>query len=310
MFDRPSKYLILVSWPGMAHLFPQADEYWSFKDDARIMPLYRQAEGARNLSDAYAVILRSLNENFRDVADWRASFKPFWNGGTTARLDEAQLFLPHVPSGAVLGPGFSRDLASRAGYKVFLWPSRVVESWRTGRCQQVECPQGFWAALCQRLLKANYVPVVWQSPHAYDLTRDCDGVFVGGDVPKVLAAARSCDAVLDVFNGLSRLAVAARTPFVALDERARHAAQREWEYEAMCSAVPCQHVFTFSAMATAGQSWEGDLFSGLINRLDAFLPTLARDDRPATGESLVPVRPPPERLNRRIGTRLFKVIND
>src|SRR6516164_960318 len=43
--DKPSKYLILCSWPGFASLFPSADEYWSLESDIHIKKMLGETVG-------------------------------------------------------------------------------------------------------------------------------------------------------------------------------------------------------------------------------------------------------------------------
>jgi hypothetical protein len=83
---KPSKYLILASWPGLAGLFPQADEYWSLQDASQMKRFFEQADGFRNRSDLATIYNRNLNEYFREVNDWRKVVEPYYSNGITQQF--------------------------------------------------------------------------------------------------------------------------------------------------------------------------------------------------------------------------------
>lgn len=317
-----SKYFILASWPGFQGLFPYVDEYWAVTDEAHMRKFYEQAEGFRNKSDMATIYTRNLNEFFRDVVDYR-DIQPYYNNHFLSeffkQFKDTKRFLPFVPSVSVLGKEFNRQLATRAGYKVLLTPSLFAKQWHMGRAKHIRTKREFWTGLCELLLENNILPVVWQNQFSYDISQEFTDrcLFIGEpDVVRVLAAMRGTGCVLEVFNSLSRLAIAARCPYVAVDERSRSTNQKEYELDDLCAPkLPKEYIFTFSTIISDGNpySWKQDIYQSILKRLDVFLPSLNRDEWPSTGESteVVPYRDFVQTpMRKKLGTRLLKITRD
>ena len=289
-----SKYFILASWPGFEGFFPYVDEYWSLTDESILSRFYEQSEGLRNKSDLSTIYLRNLNEFFRDVIDYK-EILPFYNLGLTAdffkKFTTPKIFLPFVPSTSVLGKEFNRDLTVKAGYKVFIHPSKFAKQWHNGRSKNAVAKKDFWIQLCEKLLENNFMPVIWQNYMSYDISPEFVGrcIFVGEkDIIRVLSSVRATGCVLDVFNSLSRLSIMARCPFLAVDERSRYSNLKEYEIDDLCGKnIPHEYIYTFSTIITDGGplSWNQDIFPSVIQKLNTFLPLLDRDTWPSTGES-------------------------
>jgi len=317
-----SKYFILASWPGFQGLFPWVDEYWAINDEAHIKRFYEQSEGLRNKSDLATIYLRNMNEFFRDVVDYR-ELEPYYHDGLKNKFFQKfvnlKRFLPFVASATILGKEFNRELSTKAGYKVLIHPSVYCKQWHNGRCRNIRAKREFWVELVEKLLANNYVPVVWQNYLSYDISQEFVGraIFIGEtDVVRVLAAMRATGCVLDVFNSLSRLAMLARCPFIAVDERSRFTNQKEHEIDDLCGLeVPREYIFTFSTIISDGNpySWSQDIFQSILRKLDKFLPELNRDEWPSTGESTEVISYKElVRTNERkkLGTRLLKITRD
>jgi hypothetical protein len=315
--ERGSKYFIVASWPGQGCLYPYADEFWSVEDGSANKRLYQEADGFGNRSDLMTGFAQGFNNHFIDVLD-PALFKTYYHNGLTAdffrRFQRVERTLPMVPSVGALTREFNRDLANRAGFKVFLYPSLWAKTWRLGREAVVRTQKDFYLALAGRLLKHKYVPVVWRSPWTHDLSPDLptECVYVTEpDLGRMLGVMRAVGCVLDVFSGVSRLAMAARCPFLACDERQRYAGTREWEIDDLCGpGVPKQYLFSFSTIldGPAG-SWDNNLFNNIVSRLDSYLPGLNRDAWPSTGASteVVPYDSVRQKKIIKIGAKLFRV---
>jgi len=159
------------------------------------------------------------------------------------------------------------------------------------------------------------VPVLWKHPLAYDLssefTNECIHI-VDKDIGRAMAAMRAVGCVLDVFTGVSRLAIAARCPFVSCDERSRYVAVKEYELDDLCSVnIPKQYIFSFSTIIEGGNPtvWNHGLFNNVIHRMNEFLPGLDRESWPPTSEStdIVPYETVRRRTTKRIGAKLLKI---
>ena len=127
---------------------------------------------------------------------------------------------------------------------------------------------------------------------------------------------RATGCVLDIFNNLSRFAIAARCPFLAIDERSRFNNLKEYEIDDICGEnLSKQYIFTFSAILTDGtvENWSQDINQNIVNRLQEFIPSLDRDQWPNTGESLSVIDYEDnvrEIERKKFGTRLLKIIRD
>ncbi len=315
--EKGSKYFILCSWPGMQGLFPFVDEYWSIQDSNGVKKLYQENDEFGNRSDIIVNFARNLNGHFFDVIDPEV-LKTYYRNGLTEdffkKYRQVSRWLPMVPSAAVLGKEFVRDLASRAGYKVFLYPSLWMRSWRSGRERPLATKKEFWVALAERLVKHNFTPVCYRSPWTHDLSpelpTECLHV-TDPDLTKVLGVMRASGCVLDVFNGISRLALAARCPYLSVDERSRYSNTKEWEIDDLCGPkVPRSYIFSFCTILDgAAGVWDEALFNSVISRLESFLPELDRDTWPSTAESVEVVPYDTVRTKKvvKVGARLFKV---
>lgn len=308
--EKGSRYFILVSWPGMGYLFPYVDEYWSL-DEQTALKVYRQASLFRNKSDLLGGYYRTLNQYFfEDVVIQQ--FAEYYDHGITnafwEKYKHVKRALPSVPSAAGLTKEFTRELASRGGFKVFIYPSTHILSWNHGNVEQLPVAKSFWLELCNHLISAHYTPVVYKGFLTHDLSVDLTGKCIFfNDKDKLLTAMRATGCVLDVFSGISRIALAARCPFVCVDERAKYSALREYEIDDLCGLnLPKQYIFSFPTIIDGGYS---SIISNIIARLNVFLPGLDRDNWPSTGESMeiVPYETVRIKKMKKFGTRLLKL---
>lgn len=321
--DRPSKYLIVCGWPGFSCLFPYVDEYWSIQSDAHIKKIYPAVNSFSNKSELISQYFRNLNQYFfEDVVALDTQFVTYYDKGITdafwQKYKQVKRFLPTVPSSAILSKDFNREFMEKGGYKVFLYPSVYINNWHNNHCRLIQAPREFWVALIQRLLKEGFLPVICKSFGTYDLSaefsRSCI-YFSDYDMSKVLTVMRMTGCVLDLFSGISRLALAARTPFIYVDERARYVGLKEYEIDDLCGiSIPKKYIFSFSTIIDGGTgaSWDFDIFNSIIIRLQDFLPTVDKEKLPSTGQSLdnVPYDQVRNKKLKRIGTRLLKMPKD
>lgn len=321
--ERGSRYVIVCSWPGCGALFPFCDEYWGLADLQMAKKLYPEAAQFRNKNPAVSTYYRKLNEYFfEDMVIPHEQFSSLYRHGIQdeywVRFKKIIRYLPPVPSTANLGKDFNRELASRGGFKVFVFPSTHIQNWRLGDIGTIEIKKSFWITFVKKLLAEKFVPVIYKSFMTHDLSGDLTGKCVFVDEPdmgKVLAMMRATGCVLDLFSGISRLALAARCPFLMVDERARYASLKEYELDDLCGkSLPKQYIFSFPTIIEGGtiETWDDDILQGIIVRLNSFLPDLDRDTWPSTGESFEQV--PYENIRKiklkRLGTRLLKIPND
>lgn len=310
-------YFIFCSWPGLQELFPFVDEYWSVKDNSSVQSLALSANNFYNTSDLNTSYTRSLIQHFENVVTYD-DLKCYYDNGITPKFWEdfknIKRFLPAVPSSNRLSDVLKAEMNRRSGHKIVVYPSFKVRSWRRGNLEYVDAPRDFWVTLIERLLSEGYVPVVYQNAFTYDMSMDFADKciwLVSKNVSDIMSAMRTAGCVLDIHSGVSRLAVAARCPFVCLDERARYVHHKEYEIDDLCAeGLPRQYALTLSSLITeAGiNEWQSNVIDTIMIRLGKFLPSLDRNNLPSGTESYdeVSYDRVRDRKERRMGVRFIK----
>lgn len=315
-----SRYFVLASWPGDEGLYPYVDEYWQVEDLSSIESLKDGCRGFSNSSSFIPIFNRSLNQYFYDVMS-ESDLAPFYDGGLTSeffeRFRHVKVYLPSVPSSSSLGQDFSRGL-SRLESKVFVRPSRMIQSWRNGVSSSEKAPKDFWIALLESLVADGFSPVVSCDPFSYDLSSDFSGpclYFRDSDALRMLSAMRACGCVLDMFSGDSRMALAARCPFLCFDERQRFNSLKEFEVNDLCGrGVPRDYIYSFAALVDKGGPavWKSNIFDHMSVRLRSLIASAERDSWPAPVESydIVPYDSVRKKKLKKLGTRFIRIERD
>lgn len=281
-----STYLIVCSWPGHHGLYPYADEYWSVKDESSLVHLVRGAAGLVNeKSSSWEKTLLRLFDKIITPDD--EPFVSWYDKGFTAeylkRFNRIIYTLPSVPS---VNMSFNRTFTDAKGKTVFIFPSLYINSWKHRRKELILTSEQFWIRLAKRLIEKGIKPVVYQNYMTHDLSPDLGSqcaYFNDNNIMTVIGVMRACECVLDVFTGISRLAMVARSPFVACDERQRFADLKEYEIDDLCGkSLPKKYIFSFAPIVEGGTA--NVLIEGVVNKLESFLPTLNRDSLPSTVE--------------------------
>jgi len=286
------KYIILCSWPGFHGLFPYVDEYWCI-DESLSKTLASEANSFYNGSNLATDLSRSLLE-FLEVMTHR-DLKKYHNRGFTDEywntFKTIQRYLPEVPSDNKLTDTFKNELNRGSEQKVVVYPVTRMWSWQKGKGVYLTIPKEFWTALFERLLDEGITPVVYQNGFTFDMSRDFADkciYLVPRNITDVLAAFRSVGCVLDVHSGISRLAIAARTPFVAVDERIRFIELGDYAIDDLCcDSLPRKYIFSFSTMLMTGgrQEWKLSVIDNIITQLKSFIPSSQDQEWGSTAES-------------------------
>lgn len=287
------KYLILCSWPGYRGLFPYVDEYWSIDEESVARTIADGADGIYNNSSLATEISRGLIECL-DVMTARDLGKYYENGLTDSYWSEfkgVRRFLPEVPSETLIAPGFRTQIERKSGRKVIVFPARRMRTWHKGKLAYLPMPEAFWHGLCDQLLGEGIVPVIWQNWFTHDLSREFTDrcvYLVPRNITDVLAAMRYIGMTLDVFSGISRIAIAARTPFVAVDERLRYVNSKDYVVDDLCAgSVPRQYIYAFATMLLSGsqKEWRASITDNIVARLNRFIPETQEQDWGSTNQS-------------------------
>lgn len=317
--SKGSKYFILVSWSGHEAYYPYVDEFWSPENITS--PEFRKgAKGFCNDSVMFVNIMRNLNYFFEDVVDPKL-FETFYHKGLKREFlekykDVVEVSFPAIASSiSSLGLQVGKQLLDVSGRSVFFSASKNIRNWLYGASEEVKIPADFWVHLAKKLIENNITPIVWLNDLSYDISKDVTDkcvYFQSEDISKVLTAMRTTGCVLDVFTGLSRMAITARSPFVVCDERDRYYEMKDYEIDDLCAIrIPREYMFSFSAIISRGnkEDWEPNLIMPLISKLKSFLPSLDRDSWPSLGETRDQISHNVVRKNKsiRFGTKFIQV---
>jgi len=315
--SRGSRYFILCSWPGNQGLFPYVDEYWEIADETHLKTIYNQTSGFDNKSEVISGYTRKLNGFFEEVLNVD-EVAEFYNNGFKQeffdRYKHIKKFFPSIPSSVVLGTEFNRRL-NEQNKKVVIYPVTHVQDWENGRIVNRWVSDVFWEKLVDRLLEESFTPVVYQNFYTYDLSSkfvDKCIYLTGTDTLHILAGMRATGCVLDLFSGISRLAIAARCPYVLCEDRSMYNQIKEYETDILCAQdIPKEIFYVFSSICheTNKSHWNSSLFDGILNKLISLTRDANRDEWPSPSEvnELVKYENAKKIKNKKMGTRFIKV---
>jgi hypothetical protein len=316
-----SKYFILCTWPGLGGLFPYVNEIWAIQDESILRKFYSEAVGFDNLSDLQIQFKRELNHWFEDVAGVEV-FTPYYQDGITQefwdRFKFVQKYLISVPSSSVVGNEFNLKMM-KVGVKALIYPVEFIRTWQRGKLHLSKCPKDFWVNLADSLIQAGIVPVVYQNFATHNISSELAEKCIyttEKDVAKLLGIMRAVGCVVDVFSGISRWAMAARAPFIAVDERTRYNGQKEFEIDGLLcdNNLPRQHIFTFPTIIEQGNLsyWKNNIYDVLTATMVSFLSKMDRDKWPSPLErdEVVQYKNVRQRKLKQMGTRFIKVNPD
>jgi hypothetical protein len=273
-------YLIMCSWPGYHDLFPYVDEYWTLEDESTAKTLALEANNLYNSSS----LATEINRGLLEVSNILSSddLKAWHNEGFTKKywqdFKEVKRYLPDVPSSNKLSPSFLAEMERKQGRKIVVYPVTKLAVRHRGQTIYMPVLRSFWDATIEMLLSEGFMPVVYQNWFTYDMSKEFTDrcvYLVPRNVSDVLAAMREVGLVLDVHSGISRLAIAARTPFIAVDERLRFIESGDYEIDDLCCEMPRKYIFSFSTLLMSGgpAEWKDSLLDNILMTLKSFNPT-------------------------------------
>jgi hypothetical protein len=314
----PEKYIILCSWPGIQCFFPYIDEIWAFEDESLLKNLALNVNNFNNDSNLSVDLTRGLIEvlNVFTVKD----ILNYYNKGFTKKYWEdfgkIKRFLPEVPSANLISSDFKNQILSRNGQKIVVYPSSKIKSWQGGKSIWMSVSKEFWIALLEKLIKEGYEPVLYQNWFTYDMSKDFADkclYLVSKDISDVLAAFRHIGMVLDVHTGISRIAIAARCPYIAVTERKIYVEEKDFEIDDLCATdLPRQYIFSFSTQLMVGNNydWEVSILGNILSRIKFFMPKIEQKLLPSTSTSYESLSYDKvmERKSKRMGSKFIKYL--
>lgn len=276
-------YLIMCSWPGHSQIFEGVDEYWSPKDVASLGDLHRHANGFLNSkSNIYE---RMLLRYFDRVTTPDEFVNDYYHQGFTSRyfkeFDDIEYILPAIPS-ANLSWHYKEHTGNLF---IFLSPTKYIHRWVQGSSQKMLVEESFWIELISKLISKGFTPCLMQNYGTYDMSIEFNQkcmYITDQNIMANLALMRACDCVLDVFNGISRMALIARAPYFVCDERQRYFNTRDYILDDLCGKdLPHDCMYSFAPIASGKTTYR--LVDAIVNRLMEWLPKLDKNDLPSTG---------------------------
>jgi hypothetical protein len=275
----PGTYVIMCSWPGFQGLFPYVDEYWSLQDENTAKTLALEANNLYNHSHLAAEVTKNLAEvmNIITSKDLRAWYDKGFTKKYFNDFGQHKRFLPGVPSSTLLSNSFLNELSRKPGKKIVVFPTTKMRSWQKQQAMYLPVSKQFWETTLETLLVNGYTPVLYQNYFTYDMSREFTDrcvYLVPRSVTDVLAAMRHIGLVLDIHSGISRLAIAARSSFLAVDERRRFLEHHDYEIDDLCCLTPKRYIFSFSTLLMTGgpQEWKDALLDNITQTLQSFDP--------------------------------------
>lgn len=314
---RGSKYFILLSWPGFADLFPYVSEYWSVPPEV-MEKMVGYANGFENEANHAVFYERNLNYFFEDVMS-STVLKTFYDKGLTQafldRFKNIKVFKPVLQSAAILGNDFHREIQNRQGTKVVVYPARFIYGWSKGVVRPSLISDVFWKYMVQFLLNHDFVPVIYQNSASHDLSPEFGNkcmYLYNRNISYILTAFRSVGCVLDVFSGVSNLAILARSPYIVCEDRGKYNGMKEYEIEWLCGEkIPRERVFSFANLLINGYDdvWRNGILEAIREKIERLTTDADRNSWPSTSETcdIVPYSKVKTTKAKKFGTRFIKV---
>jgi hypothetical protein len=300
------KYVILCSWQGHAGLYPYVDEYWSLGEQMTLADLHFKANGFDNQHKNFEIICRNLRKFF-DVLTWE-DIGCYYDCGLTKsffeQVGDPIRFYPGIPAPKI---EFLRELQQRNKNSIFIYPRKQLKTWNK-RDLEVSVDYDWWNKLTENLLNFGLLPVVYQNYSTYDISKDFGDkclYVTDNNISSVLSQMRATGLVLDVFSGISRLAMLARCPFIVLDERKRYVLSKEYEINDLCINVPYRYILSFGSLLQHRNY--NEVISHIMNVIKEF--NVNKSQMPTSLESFTPMSYKAVRTHKekKFGMRFIKV---
>jgi hypothetical protein len=315
-----SKYLILISYPGFEVLFPYADEYWQTSDFSSLNQIFFKSDYLENKSQFYLNLLRTLNENFRNVLS-DSFFKDLYQDKFTNKFwelfdFETNVFLPMIPSSSVLDKECLKTL-NLNNPKLFIHPGHTINVWSNGKYNKFVVPIKFYSELISYLKKQGIFPVIWNGSFSYDLSGEfknhVDCLMINSNnLFEILPAIRSTGLALDIFNSFSKLASVARTPSIIFEERSKYFLTKEYEIDDLLNLeLPNKRIFHFTNTIIKGNEgyWKKEIFEPINSYCLNYFSYFDRELLPNTAEvnKKMDISLIRKTKNKKLGTKFIKV---
>lgn len=313
-----SKYFILISWPGNEFLYPYVDEYWTIEKESVLQKIKFKADGFENNSEYKMLLIRELNEWFYEVLS-ESDMAHYYKNGLTKNFfkifTQPKVFFPAINSIAYLGSDVARKLNENKN-KIFIYPNKKISILKQGKIQNFDLKKEFWVHLVSKLIESDFFPVIYEDIFTHELKYDFqENIYIKNDISAALTAMRSCGLVLDVFSGIYKMAICARSPFLCFEERSKYNFLKDYEVDDLCAynLMPKEYIFAFSTILTKGEERDwSSIYETIISMSKNMTAVMDRDRLPPTTEQykVVPYSIVRENKIKKLGTKFIKVKED
>ena len=242
------KYVILVTWNGFGNIITGVDEVWSLKNNDINEKLYEKANGLRNYSDTFTIIIRNLNEHFRNVVKVEKFENIFYHGynfnyfKSNKKIDivKKQTINVNYLNKSVIENISGLNPRSR----VFLIPFKFIRTIINGKVVYYKISSNFWSNIINRFLDKDFGLVLLKNSFTYDMS----GEFVNKqnicmihdhNWLNVISYIKQTGLFVDMFSGLSCFAQYANCENVTLVERSFYNQMNLNQIEDLISSQEC-----------------------------------------------------------------------
>lgn len=310
-----SRYFIIATYPGMADIFPFADEVWEPSRPGSASPILNQVEGFGENSPHVNSLIRSLNR-FMETID-PSDLREFYDDGIKRKFLEdfgpLERSLPDVPSAMLLGENIARKIKS-SQQSVAVIPSKYGFTWERGKSRKLVVSSAFYNSWVERLLKEGYNPIIIQFPECHDISGNHENLlyFKEPIAKEALAVLRSAGILVDFFGDVKFMGYLARCGVVSFEERSRFSRLREFELiQSTVPDLPKEYCYNFSYTVETGesQSWNNNFFDLAIRRIKKIEKRIFRDEFPPATQlrEEIDYRRIVREKIRKLGTRLIQI---
>lgn len=299
-------YKIVCSWPGASYIYPYVHEYWTIDDADMLLNLKKNVNGFSNdKNDIDKMFFRYFDHVLFGqelIADYYDQ-----NGFTKKYFEVFNRINYRLPS--VLSANISNIKLSNNKKNILVYPNKYAKLWNSGRTTTTLTDEGFWRHLINSLLSKNLHPVVCHFYDTHDMRKYFNEKVSFIESPNLmylLSVMRSSDCVLDVFSGISRYAIMARSPYFSCQERQCYFNCKEYEIEELFAKNIPKKV-SFSFLPFNGSTTFDQSVDLIINKLMEFLPNIDRNALPTSVEinSDLPYNEVRDRELKMLGLRII-----
>ena len=272
-------YNIVISWPGLACFFPDANEFWSPSPNSLPVDIYEKAYGSNNNSKYVNVLLRSINEHFvnvRTAHEYSKFFDYFIKDEFFKHHKEIDFLYPPLLPANILSRHFVENVDRIDKKRIMLMPFKKSRMFQDGKSVVTSHYDVLYEYLINALLQNNYTVFCVQNEFTFDLSKNLanDSLFYikEYDFNKIITISNSVGCFLDFFGNSSFVGLLSQSRTFNIAERQLwFGLKKEQEYQIYKSHAPYKNFFSFLKF---NDPYDKDLnisyFKNIINSLNYF----------------------------------------